>query len=782
MALGIGANSAVFSLVDAVLLRPLSYAEPERLVWLWEANAAQKLPVVPASPANFADWKEQSRSFEAMGAWRDVNLTLTGREFPERLSGARVLPGLLGILGAKMAHGRGFARGEGMPGAEKVVIVTHGLWQRRFGGAASLVGHAIQLDGTSYTVVGILSDRFQFPFSRVEVLIPWYPAQSDLAERGARSRYLRVIARLKPGVGLEQARSEASVISHRLEEAYPASNRGWGINVMPLRDFFLADFRQGLASLMVAVAFVVLIACVNVANLLLVRATGRRREFAVRIALGAGRGRLFRQLLTENVLLGLAGGTAGLFLAWAGVKPLMALIPEMNIPIPGLDSVGIDWRAAGFTVAVSISAGLIFGLAPLFQAFTDNHRESLKEGERSGTGGKQSRRLRALLVVTEIALAVTLTIGAGLMMRSFGNLQQVDPGYRAESTLTFRLSLAASRYPQPAQQRAFFRQLAERLRTLPSAVAVGLTNYVPLSGSWSLLRFTVDGRPAIPEEMPSASNEVVTPSYFGAMGIKLAAGRLFTDQDDENARRVAIVNESAAKHYWPGASPLGQRLHLEGEGADTPPLEVIGVVRDVRQLELHSEAVPELYRCYFQAPTASMSAVIHTSADPLALAEAARRAVVELDPAQPVYNVETLSSMVHGAMWQTRLAAALFGVFSGLALVLAAIGIYGVTSYAVAQRTREIGIRMALGATPTELLRLVLGGGLKVGLAGVLSGMTVAYSFARAMAGMLRGVDPVDPLTYTVAPLFLLAVVVVANLVPALRAARANPMAALRHE
>ncbi|MBI4877161.1 MAG: ABC transporter permease [Acidobacteria bacterium] len=776
LALGIGANSAVFSLVDAVLLRPLSYPEPERLVWLWESNAAQKLLVVPASPADFGDWRRQCRSFDTLAAWRDVNLTLTGGEVPERISGARVFPELLGVLSARPALGLAFGAEEG------VAMVSYGLWQRRFGGDPSLVGRAIQLDGASYTVAGILPREFQFPFSRVEILLPWIPAPGEASQRGARFRFLRVVARLKAGVSLEQARAETATVARRLEEAYPASNQGWSVNVMPLREFFIAEFRLGFVALMASVGLVVLIACVNVANLLLARAAGRRREIAIRTALGAGRLRLLGQLLTESLLLSLIGGGAGLFLAWIGVQPLVALIPEMNLPIPGLDSVRIDLRAAGFTLALSVVTGALFGVAPLARSSAQNLHEALKEGGRGGTGGTRSRRLRSILVVCEIALAVVLSVCAGLMLRSFERMTQVDPGFRAAGTLTFRVSLPAGRYAQPARQRAFFRQLTERLRALPGAVEAGATNYIPLSGLWGIVRFTIDGQPRALEETPTASNQVVTPSYFQALGIRLAAGRGFSEQDDENSARVAVVNESLARRYWPGASALGQRLRLDGESPDTPPLTVVGVIRDVRQLRLEQEATPELYRCYYQAPTASMSVALRANSDPLALAGAARREVAALDPNQPVYNMEPLERTLADSMWQTRLVTTLFGVFSALALALAAIGIYGLTACTVAQRTREIGLRMALGASSGGVIRLVLGQGLALALAGVAGGLVAAYLFARVLADLLYGVGTADPATYVTAPLVLLLVALAANLVPALRAARTDPIAALRQE
>jgi putative ABC transport system permease protein len=782
LALGIGANSAVFSLVDAVLLRPLAYPEPERLVWLWESNPAQNLPVVAASPANFADWREQSRSFEILAAWRDVNLTLTGVEIPERVAGARVFPELLAVLGARPALGRGFARGEGGPTGERVAMVTHGLWQRRFGGDANLVGRVIQLDGVGHVVIGILGPEFRFPRGRIEILAPWTPSPADMAERGAKFRYLRVLARLKPGVSAGQAQVEMNAIARRLEDAYPASNRGWSVLVMPLREFFVADFRAALAALAAAVGLVVLVACVNVANLLLARATSRRKEIAVRAALGAGGGRLVRQLLAESVVLGLAGGLAGLVVAGASLKLLLSLIPEMNIPIPGLDSVRIDPRVGGYTLALSVLMGVLFGLAPVAQARAAGLHEALKEGGRGGTGGARGGRIRALLVVSEVALAVVLSIGAGLVTKSFRRLQRVDLGFNSGNALAFRVSLPPDRYGRPAAQRAFFRRLEERFKALAGVVDVGLTSYVPLGGFSGMVLFSVDGRPGSGEGTPAAGNQVVTPSYFRTMGIRLAAGRFFTEQDDENAPRVAIVNQALARRYLAGMNPLGQALHLDGERPDTPPLVVVGVVGDVRQLQLYQEPTPELYRCYYQAPTASMSAVVRTVTQASALGATARREVAALDPNQPIYSVETLQELVQGSAWETRLMAALFGAFSALALVLAAVGIYGLTSYAVAARRREFGLRMALGAAPGQVLRLVLARGLALAVAGVAGGMVVAYFFARAMAGLLYGTQAVDPEVFFAVPALLLAVASGANLAPALRAAAVDPATAVRHE
>lgn len=782
LALGIGANSAVFSLLDAVLLRPLPYANPERLVWLWESNAARKLPVVPASPANFADWARESRMFEAMAAWRDVNLTLTGAETPERLSGARVFPQLLDVLGIQPVLGRGFAPGEGTGSGAPVAIVTHGMWQRRFGGDPALAGRTIQLDGVSHTVIGVLPPSFRFPFGRVEVLVPWIPSAGELAERGAKFRYLRVVARLKAGVPLRQAQTEMAAIAQRLEQAYPASNKGWGVNVMPMREFFVAEFRLGLISLGIAVVFVALIACSNVASLLLARAEGRRREVAIRTAVGAGRWRLLRQFLTESVLLGLAGGAAGVLLARAGIGPLLSLVPEMNLPIPGLDAVRLDWRAVAFTAGLSVAAGILFGLAPVGRMRPEELHEALKEGGRGDTAGIGRLRVRSALIVLEIAVAVALSIGTGLLIQSFQRMAGVNPGFRTGNAMTFRVSLPVTRYSRPEQQRAFYRQLAQRIRALPSVTGFGLATYVPLAGAWGIVRFTIDGRPVPAGETPSASNQVVTPGYFETMGIGLASGRFFTEQDDENAPRVAVVNETLARRFWPGQAAVGQRIHLEGEAPDAPPLVVVGVARDVHQLALSQDPEPELYRCYYQAPTATLSAVVRTAADPLNLVAALRREVAALDPGQPVFGVETLSAIVANSMWQTRLTAVLFTAFSTLALILAAVGVYGLTSFLVAQRTREIGLRLAMGATAGDVLRMVLARGLGLALAGVAGGVAAAWSLARAMSSALYGVGAADPATYLAASLFLLAVAAVANLVPAVRAARTDPIAALRHE
>jgi putative ABC transport system permease protein len=573
-----------------------------------------------------------------------------------------------------------------------------------------------------------------------------------------------------------------AMIAQRLEQAYPESVQGWSVNVMPLREFFIAEFRLGLLSLMTAVVFVLLIACSNVASLLLARAEGRRREIAVRAAIGAGRFRLLRQLLTESMLLGLAGGAAGVLLARAGIGPMLALIPELSLPIPGLDAVRLDWRAAAFTILVSLAASVLFGIAPLGQTWSPGLQDALKEGGRGGTPGTGRRRIRAMLIVLEIAIAAALSIGTGFIVKSFVGMARANPGFRPENAMTFRVALPTTRYARPEQQRAFYRQLAERIRSLPSVTGVGLTNYIPLGRTWGIVRFTMDNHPLPAGETPSASNQVVTPAYFQTMGIGLVSGRFFTEQDDENAPRAALVNESLARRFWPGEAAVGQRIHLEGETPDTPPLIVVGVLRDVYQRGLSRDPEPELYRCYYQAPTASMSVVVRTASDPLALGDAVRREVAALDPGQPVFGVETLNSIVKDSMFQMRLTAVLFTVFAALALVLAAVGTYGLSSYVVAQRTQEVGLRLAMGATPGAVLRMVLVRGFGLALAGVASGNVIAWTFTRAISGLLYGASPLDPAVYILVSVFLLAVAAAANLIPALRAARTDPIAALRHE
>ncbi len=784
LALGIGANTAVFSLVSAVLLRPLPYREPDRLVWLWQRNTAHNLPVVPVSPADFMDWGEHSRAFAALAAWRDQNFTVTGLDLPERMAGARVLPALLDVLGVEPALGRKFAAGEGRAGGERVAILTHGLWQRRFGGDRAVLGRTIVLDGAPHAIVGVMPRQFQFPFGQIELLAPWTPDAGELAQRGAKSRFLRVIARLKGGLRLEEARAEMAAISRRQAQDFPASNKGWDVNVLPLRDFFVEDFRPALWVLAGAVGLVLLIACGNVANLLLARATARRREMALRAALGAAGGRILRQLLTESALLGLAGGAAGMLLAWAGLRPLTAAIPQaLPVPVPGLDSVGLDWRVLAFTLALSLAASVIFGLAPGWQTRQPDLQLALREGGRGSTSDPRTGRLRALLVITQVALAVALSITAALALTTFAGLRRTDPGFRTANVLTMRISLPSATYTRP-RQRAFYDRLVTRVKTLPGVKDAAVVSYLPLSGTWGVVRFLVEGRATAPEEIPTVNNQVISHEYFRALGMALAAGRFFSERDTEDAPRAAIVNESLARRYWgpEAAAAIGQRLKLEGEGPEAAPLTVVGVVKDIRNSELYETPRPELYRCYPQAPTATMSLVAHTASDPLGLAAALRSEVHALDPALPVYQVRTLERVTAESLWRVRLYTLLAALFAGLALGLASLGIYGVTSYLVNQRRGEIGVRMALGARPAEVLRLVLGQGLTLAAFGAAAGLAMALIGARVMSGVLYWTTSLEPLILIGVPVAVLALAAAANALPAWRASRIAPSVALRHE
>ena len=771
LAFGIGANSAVFSVLDAILFRPLPYSDPDRLVWLWERNVSQGLPVMPVSPANFSDWKRQSRSFSGMSAWRDQSMTLTGIELPERVAGARVLPGLLDVLGVKPALGRGFEPEDGKPERERVLILTHGFWQRRFGGDPNLVGRSVEIDGAAHTVVGIMPERFRFPFAQVEALTAWSPAGGEAAERGAKARYLRVVGRLAKGSTLGSARAEMQTIASRLEKDYPQSNRGYGVNVMPLPELFVADFRPALVTLMAAVGTVALIACANVANLLLARGVTRGREIAVRLALGAGYGRIARLLLAESLLLGLLGGAAGLLLAAPSVRPLAGVIPNFNLPLPGLDSVQVDGRVVAFTIAVSLATGLIFGIAPVVQVFRPTLYSELKEGARGGGGDRLGRRLRATLVICEVALAVALAVAAGLVTGSFRWLNGLSPGFQVENALSARVTLPAAKYTRP-QRAAFFRRLTARLEELPGVGGVAAVNFVPLDAMWGVIRFRIEGRLEEAGEPLTANDMVVTHSYFRVMGIPLLRGRGFTEADDEQGERVAIVNRALARRLWPEKDPVGARLRLEGEGPETPPLTVVGVVGDVQHFDVGRDAPGELYRCYPQAPAPSMAAILRTSADPAGLAGAVRAAVRGIDPQLAVYSVGTLREVVDKSLWATRLSMTLFNLFSVLALSLAAVGVYGVSSYAIAQRRREIGLRMALGASPAQAVRLLAGRGILLAVWGAGAGLVIAGLLGRVLAATLPGVQPFDAGVFGGATLLLMAVACAANVIPAVRAVR----------
>jgi putative ABC transport system permease protein len=780
LALGIGANTAIFSVVNGVLLEPLPYGDPERLVMVWEANPGRGFPRFAVSPPNFADWRTQARSFERLVAVSSQDVNLTGREQPEALSMALVSDGFFQVMGVPMTRGRGFHAEEMKPGSGRVTVLSHGLWQRRFGSDEAILGRPIQLNGEPYTVVGIAPEGFEFPNER-ELWAPM-AEEIDPAQRGA--HYLRVVGRLKPGVSAERAATEMSAIAGRLEKQYPDSNTGWGTLVIPLRENVVQDIRPALLILLAAVSFVLLIACANVANLLLARVAAREREIAVRTALGAGRVRLVRQMLTESAVLFLGGGLLGLLIAFWGVKLLVAVDPG---GLPRVQEIDVDGRVLLFTLGVSLVTGLLFGLIPALHA-TGGGRlyDALKEGGRAMAGGGRGKLVRNALVLVEVAVALVLLVGAGLLIQSFSRLQAVDPGFRPEGVLTAGVNLPAFKYPDSPRQAAFYRQLIERLETQPGVESVGTIMPLPLSGSRFVLTFAVEGRPAPPpNEEPNTNIRTISPGYFKTAEIPLIKGRVFTDRDREDSEPVVIINQTMAARIWPGQDPLGRRITFDD--ATDPEAQwrtVVGVVGDVRHGTLDEDGGSEAYWPQFQTPFEGTAIVVRAAEgrSPESLAGAVRQVVRGIDPDLPVDEVRPFDEVVSEALSQSRFKTVLLGLFAAIALVLAAVGVYGVISYSVTQRTHEIGIRMALGAERASVLRMVVRQGMALVLTGVGVGVLLAFLASRYLATQVYGVSTSDPATFVAVPLVLAAVSLLANYLPARRATAVDPLEALRYE
>ncbi len=773
LALGIGANTAIFTVVNSVCIRPLPYEDSDRLVLVRETKLPQ-FPLFSVSPGNFSSWREENTVFEEIAAYQSRSFNLTGGTDPERLRGATVSAGLFAMLGSRPAFGRDFLPEEDQPGRDDVVIVSHGFWQRRFGGSSDLIGQPLTLDTRSYTVIGVMPSGFEFPRPETEL---WMPIAFTAEQRDQHgSHYLRVVARLKDGVDLERARDDLGAIARRLEQQFPDSNAGWGVLIRPMLDAVVGETRPALLMLLGAAGFVLFIACANVANMLLARATARQKEIALRTALGAGRWRVVRQLLTESAILGIAGGGAGLLLAAWGVK----LLPELAPGLPRIDEVSLDGYALGFTGLLALATSMIFGQAPALQAARLDLTESLKEGGRGGGGGHRRRELRSFLVVMEIALALVLLVGAGLLMRTFRELQEVDPGFDRDNALVVRLDLPHSKYEEDHQTRAFFEQFFERLSTLPGVQAVGGTQSLPFYGDY-ILGFGIEGRPEPPPgEMPSTNYYAVSPGYFKAMGISLLRGRLFTERDREGTPNVAVINETMARRFFPDEDPIGQRIQVTQGPRDFA--EIVGIVGDVKQYGLDTAAPAQTYEPFAQEPFPYMNVVVRTTEDPTGLNTMVRSEVLAIDRDQPVSRVSTLTEVLADSVARERASMRLLTLFGAVALLLAAVGIYGVVAYSVAQRTREFGIRMAFGAGARDVLRLVVRQGMTLALAGVSIGIAAAFAVTRAMSGLLFGVTATNPTTFAVVPLVLIATALVASLVPALRATRLDPLETLRAE
>ena len=784
MALGIGANTAIFSVVNAVLLNPLPFAEPEHLIRIFGHFLATSQDNMSASVPEFTDYREQTRSFEQIAGYDDFSANLTPTDGdPERVEALAVTPELFSVLKVTPKAGRVFLPEEAQQGHDDVVLISHELWRRRFGADPHVVGQKVIVNGLNNTVIGIMPEGFAFP-QRTEMWKPlWFPAeQYDQQRRG--SRGLEVIGRLKQNVSLRAAQAEMDNLAAQLTQQYPRNyeSRGWSIGVVPLLEDYVGQARKGLLVLLGAVAFVMLIACANVANLSLTRATSRRQEIAVRLALGAARWRVTRQLLTESVLLAFAGGAAGLLLAAWGVGVLLRFAPN---DLPRIHEVRLDWRVLAFTFGVSVVTGILFGLVPSLAASNPNLVEALKEGGRGGTGSVKRQRMRSAFVIAEITLALVLLVGAGLMLKSFWRLQRVDPGFNPDGVLTMRMMLPFETYQKSAQRSAFYKQVLERIKSAPGVEAVGATSRVPLTQGGTSGTISGENSAVGPGDLPvEAEWRWVTPDYFKAIGTTLMAGRTFTEADSEGAPLVAMVDESFAQRYYSNEDPVGKRIKRGKLDSTRPWMTIVGVVRSVRSRRLDAASEVQVYFPFYQDPTAyNMSLVIRTSAaDPLSLSGTVRAAIQSLDNNQPVYDVFTLRQIVGDSMAQRRFSMLLMGMFAALALALAAVGIYGVMSYSVAQRTHEIGIRIALGAQTSDVLKLVIGQGMMLTLIGVAIGLAAALALTRLLETLLFGISATDWVTFTEIAALLTAVALVACYLPARRAMRVDPMIALRQE
>jgi putative ABC transport system permease protein len=775
LALAMGAVTAIFSVVDAVVIRPLPYEEPEKVVMVWETYDPSGFDEMFVSAPDFIDWREQNRVFEHIAALQSDSLNLTRSGEPERVSTWSVSPSFFQILGVDPSLGRHFMPEEEEQGKHRVVVLGNGFWERKFGADENLIGRSLTLDGSEYTVVGVMPPGFEFPpgFPPTDLWRPKSFTDDELASR--RDHRLSVIARLKSDVSFDQAQAEMSAIAASLETTYPSSNEAVGVRLLPLHEQIVEDLRPALVMLLAAVVFVLLIACANVANLMLVRIFGRQREYAVRAALGASRFRLVRQHLVESSLLALSGSLAGMVIAMWGVDLLPLMSPER---VPRLGTVALDGRVLGFALAATLVVGVLVGLATAWNVTRSYGHGRLRDGNLRSVGDSTPYRLRGLFVISEVAFAVVLLTGAMLLLRSFALLYEVDPGFHSENVLSFRTSLPNS-YDETGEKR-FYEELSERISSLPGVVSAGAINDLPLTRMrWDDFA-TIEGRPVDgPNDIPVTVSAAVTPDYFRAMDIPLLRGRGFTERDYMDSPEVVIVSQSMADRYWPGDDPLGKRLKKGRPEDDILWLTVVGVVGDVLNSKLTSEVEPQVYVPYLFS---DMTFVVRSGVEPAALTGAIRAEVQALSSGIPLYDVKTLDEVLVASRAESRFSTLLLVFFASLALGLAMVGIYGVTSYSVGQRTHEIGIRMALGARASENLKLIVRQGFQQVAVGVTLGLLASLGLMRSVSGMLFGVTPTEPTIYLFVAVTLLTMGLIACAVPARRATRVDPMVALRHE
>ena len=783
LALGIGANTAIFSVVNAVMLKPLPYKNGDGLVMVWEHNRTRNRTQNVVSPANFLDWKDQNNVFEDMAGFFDTVANLTEAGDPEEIPSQYVTANMFSLLGVYPMIGRAFEGEDGQDGRDNIVILSHGLWRRRFGGDPGIINQTIKLNGTPVTVIGVMPPDFQL-FIKAGSLTGkqaeiWSPFSFGPNSRIRRGRYMSAVARLKPGVTVAQAQAEMTQIADALERQYPEFDTNWGVNLVPMRQQFTGEISTPLLVLFGAVIFVLLIACANVANLLLARAAARQKDIAIRSALGASRSRIIRQLLTESVLLAVLGGVLGLLVAVWGVDLLLALAPK---DLPPLAGVGINYFVLGFTLVVSLLTGLIFGLVPALQASKPNLNETLKEGGRSAASGERQHRVRNLFVVAEIAMALVLLIMSGLMIRSFARLQSVNPGFDPNNLLTARLLLPQSKYSNDQQRVAFFRQAIARIEALPGVRSVGAISFLPFTTLGAATGFTIEGQPApAPGQSPTLDVRVCDPNYFQTMGIPIIRGRTFTEKEATEASHVVIISDAMARTYFPNEDPIGKRVRINMM-EDPPPCEIIGVVGDSKHQGLDIEPRAMSYWPHPELAYSAMTIVARTTGDPLSYSGTVQSAVQSLDKDQPISDVRSMEQWLSDSVARARFITSLLGIFAAVALVLAMVGIYGVMSYSVTERTHEIGIRMALGANSTDVLKMVVRQGMSLALIGVGVGLAASFALTRVLAGLLFGVSVTDPVTFGLIATLLAGVAFVACAVPARRATKVDPMIALRYE
>ncbi|MBI3404941.1 MAG: ABC transporter permease [Acidobacteria bacterium] len=780
LALGIGANTAIFSVINGVLLRPLAYSDPGQLVRVWGRQEVDHTSHSTTSPLDIVDWNAQSKSFEGIAAHTFGGLTLTGIGEPQQLRIMLATQNYFSVLGMQPQRGRFFITEEGQVGKHRVLILSDAFWRRQFNADPQIIGRSLTLNGFAYNVIGVAPPGMKDPFGSAREPDGWrpLPIPQDQGARGG--HYVFALGRLKPGVPLAQAQAEMDTITRNLEKQYPGTNTGQRVDLEPLQSAVVGDSRNSLLLVFAAVGFVLLIACANVANLLLARASSRQREIAIRSALGAGRGRLVAQFLTECVLLSLVGGLAGFLLALWGVDLLVAHAPA---DFPRLDEISVNASVLGFTLFISLLTAAVFGLAPAWQATKTNLTLMLNETGRV-SAGRERNRLRSLLLVGEVALSLVLLFGAGLLIRSFWSVLQVSPGFRAENLTTLQMDLPGSRYKEEPQIKNFYATLFERTAALPGVQAAGAVNNLPMSGSYSCDSFALSDRAAPPEgQEPCAETRSASPGYLAAMSIPLLRGRWIEQRDSKDSALVVVINETMARRYWPGQNPLGQKFKWGDIRGTDPWKEIVGVIGDVRHFGLEEQIRPEVYMPHAQGiPFSGMTLVLRSSGDARPLIAALRSAIHEMDRDLPVSKIKSMEEWISGSLAQRRFSMTLLVAFASLALLLAAVGIYGVMSYSVTQRTREIGIRMALGARRGDVLRLVVGRSMALSFAGVALGAVLSLALGRLMSTLLFGITPVDVPTFLATALLLATVALAASYLPARRAARVDPLVALRYE